>query len=229
MNSSGISIAIWPRSARRKTTRREGIDRRKAPPSALSTERFPCPIFASSTRPRSANCSRVDLELATRHYRPRGLAAKARAGFSLYSRPEDASRLRRILNDQRPHRRNPCAMNISPSHLDALESPRLHRGRSAISLYRCDAFGLLRGASIPRLHRLPIGASGPPPSGAKLHAKKHARTECFPKSGVIYHLFSRRLYRQIGRENLRNRREHEIEFIRQRIAMLDFVLANPGA
>jgi len=42
----------------------------------------------------------VDLELATRHYRPRGLAAKAKAGFSLYSRPEDASRLRRILNDQ---------------------------------------------------------------------------------------------------------------------------------
>jgi hypothetical protein len=62
---------------------------------------------------------------------------------------------------------------------------------------------------------------------AKLHAQKHARTECFPKSGAIYHLFSRRLYRQIGRENLRNRREHEIEFIRQRIAMLDFVLANP--
>ena len=62
---------------------------------------------------------------------------------------------------------------------------------------------------------------------AKLHAQKHARTECFPKSGVIYHLFSRRLYRQIGRENLRNRREHEIEFIRQRIAMLDFVLTHP--
>jgi hypothetical protein len=62
---------------------------------------------------------------------------------------------------------------------------------------------------------------------AKLHAQKHARTECFPKSGVLYHLFSRRLYRQIGRENLRNRREHEIEFIRQRIAILDFVLANP--
>jgi len=44
--------------------------------------------------------SRVDLELATRHYRPQGLAAKARAGFSLYSRPEDASRLRRIVSDQ---------------------------------------------------------------------------------------------------------------------------------
>jgi hypothetical protein len=60
----------------------------------------------------------------------------------------------------------------------------------------------------------------------KLHTKKHARTECFPKSGVIYHLFSRRLYRQIGRENLRNRREHETEYIQRRIAILDFVLAN---
>ncbi|MGH7744141.1 MAG: hypothetical protein ACREQ5_04885 [Candidatus Dormibacteria bacterium] len=60
----------------------------------------------------------------------------------------------------------------------------------------------------------------------KLHVKKHARTECFPKSGIIYHLFSRRLYRQIGRENLRNRREHEIEYIQRRIAILDFVLAN---
>jgi len=43
---------------------------------------------------------RLDAELATRHYRPQGLAAKAKAGFSLYSHHEDASRLRRILNDR---------------------------------------------------------------------------------------------------------------------------------
>jgi hypothetical protein len=62
----------------------------------------------------------------------------------------------------------------------------------------------------------------------KLHTKKHARTECFPKSGIGYHLFSRRLYRQIDRENIRNRREHEIEFVQRRIGMLDFVLLNQG-
>jgi hypothetical protein len=62
----------------------------------------------------------------------------------------------------------------------------------------------------------------------KLHTKKHARTECFPKSGTVYHVFSRRLYRQIDRENIRNRREHEIEYIQRRIAMLDFVLLNQG-
>src|SRR5258708_7674252 len=60
----------------------------------------------------------------------------------------------------------------------------------------------------------------------KLHTKKHARTECFPKSGTVYHLFSRRFYRQIDRENIRNRREHEIEYIQRRIGMLDFVLLN---
>ena len=60
----------------------------------------------------------------------------------------------------------------------------------------------------------------------KLHTNRHARTECFPKSGTVYHLFSRRLYRQIDRENIRNRREHEIEYIQRRIGMLDFVLLN---
>ena len=60
----------------------------------------------------------------------------------------------------------------------------------------------------------------------KLHTNEHARTEHFPKSGVVYHLFARRLYRQIGRENIRNRREHEIQFIQRRIAILDYVLAN---
>jgi len=43
---------------------------------------------------------RVDLELATRNYRPGALAAKAKAGFSLYARREDASRLRRVLDER---------------------------------------------------------------------------------------------------------------------------------
>jgi hypothetical protein len=42
---------------------------------------------------------RVDLELTTREYRPRALAAKARAGFAIYSRAEDAPRVRRILHE----------------------------------------------------------------------------------------------------------------------------------
>lgn len=61
----------------------------------------------------------------------------------------------------------------------------------------------------------------------KLQAKKHARTEYFPMSGKVYHVFSRKLYRQIGRENLRSRREHEFEYIQRRIRILDFVLSHP--
>jgi hypothetical protein len=39
---------------------------------------------------------RRDLELAIDHYRPRGLSEKARAGFQVYARAEDASRLRSV-------------------------------------------------------------------------------------------------------------------------------------
>jgi hypothetical protein len=42
----------------------------------------------------------IDLELATRNYRPRALAEKARAGFSLYARRDDAPRLRRVLDER---------------------------------------------------------------------------------------------------------------------------------
>ena len=43
--------------------------------------------------------SSLDLELATRNYRSRALAEKAIAGFSLYALREDASRIRRVLDD----------------------------------------------------------------------------------------------------------------------------------
>jgi hypothetical protein len=62
----------------------------------------------------------------------------------------------------------------------------------------------------------------------KLHSQRHSRTECFPKGGVVHHLFSRRLYRRIEKKNLRNRREHEFDFIKRCIAILDFVLLNQG-
>lgn len=44
--------------------------------------------------------ARVDLELATSHYRGRTLAEKVRAGFSIYAQADDAAHLRRVL-DQR--------------------------------------------------------------------------------------------------------------------------------
>jgi hypothetical protein len=42
----------------------------------------------------------VGLELATCDYRPRAMAEIASAGFSLYGRSEDTSRLRRVLDER---------------------------------------------------------------------------------------------------------------------------------
>jgi hypothetical protein len=44
--------------------------------------------------------SRVDLELATSHYHAGHLAQKARAGFQIYARSEDAAGLRRVRDDR---------------------------------------------------------------------------------------------------------------------------------
>jgi DNA-binding MarR family transcriptional regulator len=44
--------------------------------------------------------SRVDLELATSHYHAGHLAEKARAGFQIYARSEDAAGLRRVRDDR---------------------------------------------------------------------------------------------------------------------------------
>jgi hypothetical protein len=44
---------------------------------------------------------RRDLELATDHYRPRGLAQKARAGFQIYARRGDTDATFRRIRDDR--------------------------------------------------------------------------------------------------------------------------------
>jgi hypothetical protein len=48
-----------------------------------------------SARRREGSCG---LELATGHYRGRDLAEKVRAGLSIYAHEEDASKLRRVLD-----------------------------------------------------------------------------------------------------------------------------------
>jgi hypothetical protein len=42
----------------------------------------------------------------------------------------------------------------------------------------------------------------------KVLGKGHATARLVLRNGRVYHLFSRLVYRAIGRENLRNRREH---------------------
>jgi hypothetical protein len=62
----------------------------------------------------------------------------------------------------------------------------------------------------------------------KLITQGHATMRDYRRNGCIYHLYSRKLYAKIGRENLRNRRRHRLEAIRTRLLNLDFILANQG-
>jgi hypothetical protein len=62
----------------------------------------------------------------------------------------------------------------------------------------------------------------------KLITQGHATMREYRHNGCIYHLYSRKLYAQLGHENLRNRRRHRLEAIRTRLLGLDFILANQG-
>lgn len=62
--------------------------------------KIPVPDLRIEYETRDGDQGRVDLELATEHYRPRQLAEKVHAGFSIYASSGEADRLRRVL-DQR--------------------------------------------------------------------------------------------------------------------------------
>jgi hypothetical protein len=60
----------------------------------------------------------------------------------------------------------------------------------------------------------------------KLLQSEHASMCDYPGVGPVFHLFSRTVYGQMEKDNLRNRRRHSVEFIRTRLLLLDFILAN---
>jgi hypothetical protein len=54
----------------------------------------------------------------------------------------------------------------------------------------------------------------------------HARICGQTRRGPLFHLFSRTVYGQMEKDNLRNRKRHSLGFMRTRLVLLDFVLAN---
>ena len=56
-------------------------------------EKIPVPDLRIEYETREGEMARVDLELATEHYRPSQFAEKVRAGFSLYAPRSEADRL----------------------------------------------------------------------------------------------------------------------------------------
>jgi len=61
----------------------------------------------------------------------------------------------------------------------------------------------------------------------KLFGLGHASAQRYMRRSFVYHLRSRQLYEAIGKAHLRNRREHELDYIKTRLLALDFILANP--
>jgi len=58
----------------------------------------------------------------------------------------------------------------------------------------------------------------------KLLEQGHASARPFLRNGKVYHLYSRNLYEAVGKDNVRFRRKHSTEYIRIRLAGLDFIL-----
>ena len=61
-------------------------------------DKIPVPDLRIEYEDECRDIHRLDLEIATRDYRPQGLAEKAKAGFHLFARPQDHPKLRRVLD-----------------------------------------------------------------------------------------------------------------------------------
>jgi len=60
----------------------------------------------------------------------------------------------------------------------------------------------------------------------KLIGQRHARICAQARNASLFHLFSRTVYGPMDKDNLRNRKRHSFEFMRTRLVLLDFILAN---
>ncbi len=61
-------------------------------------DKIPVPDLRIEYEDECRDIHRLDLEIATRDYRPQGLGEKAKAGFHLFARPQDHPKLRRVLD-----------------------------------------------------------------------------------------------------------------------------------
>jgi hypothetical protein len=61
---------------------------------------------------------------------------------------------------------------------------------------------------------------------AKLLAQRHATYRTHQSGGRVYHIFSRKIFNGIGRDDLRTRRKHELDYVKTRMVTLDFILSN---
>lgn len=116
-------------------------------------------------------------------------------------------------------------MKIADTHIAGLGS----LGYTAVEARFLYIVASFSGYFVPRQFITFTGAK-PGRSGhftGKLESRGHATWREYPHLGGVYHLVSRTLFRQVDKESLRNYRRHSTPFIRTRLLLLDFVLANP--
>lgn len=61
----------------------------------------------------------------------------------------------------------------------------------------------------------------------KLFGLGHASAQRYRRRSMVYHLHSRPIYDAIVKPDLRNRRGHELDYIKAQLVALDYILANP--
>jgi hypothetical protein len=88
-----LSLELQTDEARERIALRHGL--------ALVNGKIPVPDMRVEYDTADMQHRHLDLELATRNYRPRAIAEKAKAGFSLYARRDDAQRLRRVMDEHK--------------------------------------------------------------------------------------------------------------------------------
>src|SRR5215467_4279464 len=61
----------------------------------------------------------------------------------------------------------------------------------------------------------------------KLFKMGHASARRYTRRSLVFQLRSRQIYAAIGKNHLRNRREHELPHVKTQLLALDFILAHP--
>ena len=116
-------------------------------------------------------------------------------------------------------------MNLPPVHIERIQELGYTESEARF-LYIVAVFS---GYFTLRQFRVFTGSSygkRPTSFAQKLITQRHATGRSCMGRGSIFHLFSRTVYRQLDKDNLRNRKRHSFDFIRTRLVLLDFILAN---
>jgi hypothetical protein len=114
-------------------------------------------------------------------------------------------------------------MNIDPENIAAIAALG-YTQEEARFLY---LVAMHSGYFVPRHFLVSSGVKQSTRFATKLESRGHATWREYDRTGGVYHLVSNTIYRRIGIENLRDLHRRSIVFIRTRLLLLDFVLANP--